>query len=214
MWLIKLFLKILGWPLSIGTSWLPHGSLPPRYFMYEKLSTVLNDPTKGAGKRVLSISHSDILIRRMGLEKAEIVEANYPEHNAADLHAFRDEEFDYVISDQVLEHVEGNPQAVFDESYRLLKPGGIVVHATVFIWPVHGYPSDYWRFTPDGLKLLAKRFSEVIEFGGFGNRAFWVIDLLGLTHYPVPHAKWHPLHIISTWNMKAWPSMVWVVARK
>jgi SAM-dependent methyltransferase len=207
-------LKVVGWPLSIGSSFLSHGDEVPRYFMYEKLSTVIRDPARGAGKRILSISHSDKLIKRMGLERAEIVEANYPQYNALDLSAFGDEEFDYVVSDQVLEHVEGNPQRVFDESLRLLKSGGIAVHTTVFIWPIHGYPSDFWRFTPNCLKMLAGRFSQIIDFGGFGNRAQWVIDLLGLNEYPVPHAKWHPLHIIATWNMKAWPTMTWIVARK
>ncbi len=214
MSLLKWLLKVIGWPLSIGTSWLPHGAFPFRYFMYEKLSTVINDPNEGEGKKLLCISHSNILIDRLGLGKAELIEANYPEHNAIDLRAFGSGEFDYVVSDQVLEHVEGDPQAVFNESLRLLKPGGIAVHTTVFVFPIHGYPSDFWRFTPECLKMLAKQFSEVIEVGGFGNRALWIIDLLGLNAYNVPHAKWHPLHIVATTNMKRWPALTWVVAKK
>jgi hypothetical protein len=120
----------------------------------------------------------------------------------------------YIISDQVLEHVEGNPQDVFDESLRLLKPGGVAVHTTCFINPVHGFPSDYWRFTPEGLKFLARGFSEILSVGGFGNRAVWFVSALGLRTIPVPHAKWHPLHIVATMNNKDWPVVTWIVARK
>jgi SAM-dependent methyltransferase len=211
---LKWALKAIGYPLRIGTSWLPHGAEAGRYFMYEKLSTVVNEPNQGVGKKVLSISYSRALTNLLGLGKAEVIEANYPEHNALNLTGFGSNEFDYVISDQVLEHVEGNPQAVFDESLRVLKPGGIAVHTTVFFYPIHGYPSDFWRFSPDALKLLAKNFSEVVEVGGFGNRALFIIDLLGLHTVPTPHAKWHPLHIVATTNMKGWPSKTWIVARK
>jgi len=211
---VKCLLKMIGWPLTVGTSWLPHGAPAVRYFMYERLSRVINDPEKGVSKRVLSISYSKGLVARMGLERAEIVEANYPEHSAADLSWFESEQFDYVISDQVLEHVEGNPQDVFDESRRLLKPGGIAVHTTVFVFPIHGYPSDFWRFTPACLEMLGRKFSEVIEVGGFGNRAMWIIDLLGLTNCPVPHAKWHPIHFIATKNVREWPIVTWIVVKK
>lgn len=211
---VKFSLRVIGWPLSVGTKWLPHGAHITRFFMYEKLSKVLNDPTGGAGKKVLSISHSKGLVEHLGLGRAETIEANFPEHNALSLNAFGPEEFDYVISDQVLEHVEGNPQAVFDESLRILKPGGIAVHTTCFLNPIHAEPSDFWRFTPDCLSMLAKKFSEVIEVGGFGNPAVLIIDLLGLRFVPIPHAKWHPLHLIATKNARAWPISTWIVARK
>jgi SAM-dependent methyltransferase len=200
--------------LTVGTSRMECGAHITRYFMYEKLKTLVNDPTKGAGKTILSISHSETLIRCLGLESARVVEANYPEYSATDLSDFGSGGFDYVLSDQVLEHVEGDPQRVFEETLRLLKPGGIAVHTTCFINPIHGWPSDFWRFTPNCLSMLAKQFSEIIEVGGFGNRATWVMDYLGLRFAPVPHAKWHPLHIAATKNDPMWPVSTWIVARK
>lgn len=212
--LIKWLLTSIGWPLRVGTTWLPHGAPIVRYSMYEKLKTVIDDPSKGAGKKALTIGYSSTLLQVMGLEKAELVEANYPEHNATNLHSFPSGEFDYVVSDQVLEHVEGNPQDVFDESLRLLKPGGIAVHTTVFLFPVHGYPSDFWRFTPACLSMLAKKFGNIVEVGGSGNRIMWVMDIFGLHDCPVPHAKWHPVHMAATRNSGIWPCTTWIVAKK
>src|SRR5262249_47527383 len=119
--------KLLGIPLSFGATWLRCGVHVTRYEMYRTLGAVLKDGTNGAGKKILSISHSNNLISILGLDKAIVIEANYPEHNAVDLKAFSDSEFDFVVSDQVLEHIEGNPQDLFRESLRLLKPGGIAV---------------------------------------------------------------------------------------
>lgn len=212
--MIRAALKVLGWPLAIGTSRLPHGAHVTRYAMYEALKSSINDPGGGLGKRTLNISHSNRLIRVLGIERSEIVDAAYPEHSAADLSAFSNDCFNYVVSDQVLEHVEDSPQKVFDETLRVLKPGGIGVHTTCFINPIHGWPSDFWRFTPAGLEFLAKGFSEIIACDGFGNRFIWYIDILGLRMVPVPHSKWHPMHQIATRNMKNWPVSVWVVARK
>lgn len=214
MTFLKRILHLVGSPIALGTSRMPHGAHVTRYQMYETLSKVLVDDARGRGKRVLNISHSDVLINRLGLGDAQIVNANYPEHSAADLSFFSDNSFDYVVSDQVLEHIEDNPQKVFDESRRVLKPHGIAVHTTCFINPIHGYPSDFWRFTPECLKMLAKNFSEIITADGFGNRWIWYIDILGLRMTPIPHAKWHPLHWIATKNAKAWPVTVWIVARK
>jgi SAM-dependent methyltransferase len=200
--------------LTAGTSRMACGAHVTRYFMYEHLKHSINDPGKGAGKRILSISHSETLIGVLGLERATIVEANYPEYSATDLSPFATEAFDFVISDQVLEHVEGDPQKVFDESYRLLRPGGIAVHTTCFINPFHGFPSDYWRFTPNCLEMLARRFSKVIDVGGAGNRMHWVLEWLGLRYAPVPHAKWHPLNKVATTLDPLWPVSTWILAQK
>lgn len=182
--------------------------------MYERLKTAISEPNDAAGKQLLSISHSDTLIKHLRLGNATVTDANYPEYTATDLSAFADASFDYVLSDQVLEHVEGDPQRVFDETRRVLRPGGIAIHTTCFLNPQHGAPSDYWRFTVEGLKLLARDYSEVIQAEGFGNRAVWFVDFIGRRFAPVPHAKWHPLHKIATANHPDWHVSTWIAARK
>jgi len=205
--------RLIAVPIRFSAGKLECGAHVTRYTMYERLKAVL-PPAHKRGGDVLSISHSGNLVDLLGLGPSKITEANYPEYSATDLRAFPSEGFDYVLSDQVLEHVEGSPQAVFDETRRLLRPGGIAVHTTCLINPVHGVPSDYWRFTVDGLRYLARDFSEIVAAEGFGNRAIWVAEMFGLRFTPVPHATWHPLHKVATMNNPEWPVSTWIVARK
>jgi hypothetical protein len=66
------------------------------------------------------------------------------------------EEFEVVLCSEVLEHVT-NPTAALRFCYGALVPGGKVIITVPFAFPVHNYPADYWRFTPDGLRLLLER---------------------------------------------------------
>lgn len=179
--------------------------------MYDKLTNVL------AGRlptgRLLSISHSVRLCRQVGLGGCEITEANYPEYNILAL-PFPEGAFDVVVSDQVLEHVQGDPQQAIHESLRVVRPGGLIIHTTCLIHPIHGAPQDFWRFTPYGLSFLCREAAEVLEVGGWGNPAVWLLDWLDLRYEPVPESRWHPAHWIATWNTEHWPVSTWVVARR
>lgn len=62
---------------------------------------------------------------------------------------------DLVVSSYVLEHLY-EPRRFFSESYRCLKEGGVLVLTTVLIHAKHGSPQDYFRFTDDGLVMLAR----------------------------------------------------------
>jgi SAM-dependent methyltransferase len=68
--------------------------------------------------------------------------------------------FDCVFCTGTLEHVRDPWQAV-REIHRVLKPGGIVHLDVPFIQGYHADPTDYWRFTLDGLRLLAGAFEEI-----------------------------------------------------
>ena len=93
----------------------------------------------------------------------------YPEYDVCDLHQIIDHTYDLVICDQVLEHVK-QPFDAVKEMHRVCKPRGILVLTTVFMYPIHEFPKDYWRFTPDGLKQLCIDFSAIIAFGGWGHQ--------------------------------------------
>jgi SAM-dependent methyltransferase len=71
---------------------------------------------------------------------------------------FGDEEFDYCICAETLEH-DTAPWITAREIHRVTKTGGLVIVTVPGIgFPRHDFPSDYWRFTSDGLALLFKDF--------------------------------------------------------
>ncbi len=72
-------------------------------------------------------------------------------------------EFDFVISGQMLEHVEF-PWLTFIEINRVLKPGGICCIIAPSAGIMHNYPLDCYRYYPDGMSALATYASlEVLE---------------------------------------------------
>lgn len=68
-----------------------------------------------------------------------------------------------IVCDNVLEHVP-DPRAAASEMHRLLESGGMAYVATPFVYPFHSSPSDYQRWTTQGLKELFKDF-EMVECG-------------------------------------------------
>jgi len=76
---------------------------------------------------------------------------------------------DSVFSMAVLEHVD-NPQKVVAEKIRVLKPGGYLYAEVPFIFFFHGYPTDYTRFTQEGMRRLFADLEDVE---------------IGMTHGPV-----------------------------
>ncbi len=60
---------------------------------------------------------------------------------------------DAVTSEQVLEHVP-EPHRAAAEMIRVTKPGGVIHIAIPFIFPWHPSPSDYTRWTYEGLADL------------------------------------------------------------
>jgi SAM-dependent methyltransferase len=182
-----------------------------RHSMYRRLQAAVPAPASGAA--ALSISHSIRLCQALGLPAESLTEANFPDFDLLEL-PFPDNHFDYVVSEAVLEHVEGDPRQAIHESFRVLKTGGIAVHTSCFVSPVHYGPRDLWRFSPEGLALLAAPFGEILEQGGWGNVFACAWLWLDLSEERVPAAHWHPVHRLANWNSEPWPVVTWVVARK
>lgn len=63
---------------------------------------------------------------------------------------------DTILILDVLEHV-ASPDSSLAETYRVLKPGGLVVLQVPFHYPLHDEPHDYQRWTDHGLRLLLER---------------------------------------------------------
>lgn len=71
-----------------------------------------------------------------------------------------DASVDVVVCTEVLEHL-ATPALCIEEIWRVLKPGGVFIGSAPFVFPVHGDPSDYYRYTESGLRYLQRRFSIV-----------------------------------------------------
>ena len=184
-----------------------------RLCMYKTLADRLA-PLDGPGRRCLCISASQALARVLGLRQAALQEAAYPAANLLDL-PYPDGSFDFLVSDQVLEHVEGDPFRAVAESLRVLRPGGQAVHTTCFVNQVHGSPGDFWRFTPQALELLGSAAGgEVVLSGGWGNRAALAVIDLGFRMTPIPENPGNPLYQLAMRNEPDFPIVTWVVLRK
>ena len=59
-----------------------------------------------------------------------------------------------------LEHCQ-DPLAACRELHRVLREDGVCVLSSVMFFPIHGYPQDYWRFTPEGFRILLAPFEDV-----------------------------------------------------
>ncbi|MCU1676199.1 MAG: hypothetical protein JWM93_957, partial [Frankiales bacterium] len=82
---------------------------------------------------------------------------------------FDDGYFDVVICNAVLEHVR-NPHEVVAEFARVTRPGGTLYLCVPFMQPEHLDPTDFQRYTLDGLKTLIERFGyDVADSGAVHN---------------------------------------------
>lgn len=61
--------------------------------------------------------------------------------------------FMHVDCLSVLEHSK-RPWLLAANIERLLEPGGTFFITVPFVWKVHAYPSDFWRFTVEGVREL------------------------------------------------------------
>lgn len=61
--------------------------------------------------------------------------------------------FAHIECISVLEHAK-RPWLLAANIQRALCDGGTLHVQAPFVWRIHGYPSDYWRFTIDGIREL------------------------------------------------------------
>jgi len=80
-----------------------------------------------------------------------------------DMHAIADNTYDVVLCSEVLEHLH-TPSKAIAEMKRVMKPGGLLLLSTRFIFPLHDAPGDYYRYTKYGLQHLFRDFQiEALE---------------------------------------------------
>ena len=87
---------------------------------------------------------------------------------------------------------------------------------TCFINPLmlNENPDGFWRFSADGLELLCKKSSKIIDVVGWGNPYVWFMIWAGLRFDGVPEVRWHPLHKIAPLNHPSFPFVTWIIVQK
>ena len=86
--------------------------------------------------------------------------------------------FDTVLATELLEHTK-SPKKVVKEIYRVLKKDGVCIVSVPFVYHVHEDENsfDYWRFTPNGLKVLFKEFLGV-KIIGYGSTSTTIFNII------------------------------------
>jgi len=176
---------------------------------------------RGGGQWIRAVMNNDLRIEMERLSPArcdavEIAGANWSQlgwrqHTVLDFPDFdlcappEDlRQYDVVICEQVLEHVV-DPLTAVDTLRRMCRPGGCVFVGTPFLVRLHDHPGDYWRFTPDGMRILLRaRGLEPVWIRSWGNRKAIAASFDHWTE----HRPWKSLR-----NEEKLPAVVWAMAR-
>ncbi len=86
---------------------------------------------------------------------------------------FGENAFDVVLSLEMMEHTR-HWQTSLHNMKRICKPGGLlIITAPSPGYPYHGYPTDFWRYTPEDWRAVLEDFDVVAtEFDPQGPGAF------------------------------------------
>lgn len=91
---------------------------------------------------------------------------------------FEPASFDTIILSDVLEHLY-EPDALWREMSRVLRPKGRVLCSVPFFYWLHESPHDYYRYTEFALRRFAKNASlEVLDLVPIGGSVEVMTDLL------------------------------------
>jgi SAM-dependent methyltransferase len=117
--------------------------------------------------------------------------------------------WDFMIAEQVLEHVP-NPERAVHNAFTMLRPGGILLVTTPFLIKFHPCPADFSRWTADGIKgLLTRAGFDRVTTGSWGNRDCILADLTDDDHWTLYKPRKHSLR-----NDPRFPVVVWAFAHK
>lgn len=157
-----------------------------------------------AGKWLSIASDAKAIVDTSGITQTHVT---FPAGDWCNLVCHGDNSADVVFSDQVLEHVR-YPWKAIDETYRVLRPGGLHICTTCAFNPIHRCPQDYWRFTCDGLRVLHERF-QVLHTGSWGSATAIKYLADGGPRELLP-ANEH----LAELNEPNWPIHVWIITQK
>lgn len=122
--------------------------------------------------------------------------------------ALRQTQFGTIVCMSVMEHVR-DVYKFSANLRRLLADDGIAFISVPWVWRFHGYPSDYWRFSPEALKFLFEPLAlnaeaSCVSYQQLGRFAPLSADYLNL--YPNYEEDTAPTSMMGRW--------IWKLARR
>lgn len=181
---------------------------------YEKLKDVVRQMK---GLKTLEIGGCEGTLKNVLIKSGVqyTLAPSYPEINIEERTPYTDESYDIVICDQVFEHLKKPWQAV-KEIHRILKPNGLAICTSVFIYPYHcnGGWKDYYRYSPDGFRALFEDYFDVLVADGWGSAE---LVKLAYNHSNRGVDGSAPIPIQDVFSMKRDATnhiMTWCLARK
>ena len=74
---------------------------------------------------------------------------------------FEDRSVGTLLAFEILEHLR-DPRSAVSEAHRALNNNGLLAVSVPFTYRIHGFPSDYWRFTASGVYELLSDFPDKV----------------------------------------------------
>lgn len=138
---------------------------------------------------------------------------------------FENGEFDGILNIAVLEHCE-HPWLAVLEMARILKSGGRMICCVPFMQPIHNYPGDYYRFTPQGILSLLKNNGFKVNVTEYTHSCFhvwgWFMEdlvkdkstFLNVLLLPVSKVNYLLSKVFPNFNISTAPSVITLLAEK
>ena len=114
-----------------------------------------------------------------------------------------------VVCTEVLEHCP-HPQQVLAETFRVLKPAGVLFLTVPFLWPLHDIPFDEYRYTPFALTRHMEAVGyTVMQMKALGGWDASLAQMIGLwvRRRPMPERARRILQRLL------WPVHRWLIRR-
>lgn len=96
---------------------------------------------------------------------------------------------DCITSFSLLEHLL-EPQNLINESFRVLKSGGVIIFQVPWQWWIHEEPYDYFRYSPYALENMFSKVGftkiEIEPIGGFFTMLTMKINYFSLRFLQIP----------------------------
>lgn len=96
---------------------------------------------------------------------------------------FQDNCVDCAVAFEVLEHIP-EPGLLLAETYRVLRPDGVLMLSVPFQWWVHEEPWDFYRFTRHGLIYLLQK-AGYVDISVIATSGFWSMWILKFNYQTV-----------------------------